>query len=455
MDYAVDLTQSMTSRAQELDTTSGFSSPRKNFQVALNDGLSYAASGSLSYPLGRIGAMEMGGLPGHRTVPSGRSQDDADQGDGGTLTPPKRRFSDSEDKANSVQGGLGLVGSASMNDLAQVEPMECPSCGEDSVLKRDQLVPCTACCQRFHTTCFGARRIPFSLKTLKERQNREKYVSKHFGSWRCDTCVASNAPSVSTSSPTTVARILANSTPSLMASGGGGGGGDQQWTPSYRPNGGVAFQQNNDANFLGSPMSKTKHEQAAMLMGLLASSGLTIESLMTMGEDKQREALIAAASMQSPRQPSTTGFAGGVAGAMPSKFLVTGEVNTGVFANGSGSGVDFGDGQGTGVGVGVGVGNGHGISSVGTLNTPVVLNADQPILSSNQSKATIEGRKDTPVVDAKNVSSKDDPRQAMLAMLAKRGANIDEQDNSATQIGPKLKDDLKLSKFIKMIKVRF
>jgi Subunit CCDC53 of WASH complex len=46
------------------------------------------------------------------------------------------------------------------------------------------------------------------------------------------------------------------------------------------------------------PRSQTKHDQAAALMGLLAASGLTMESLLQMNEEKQRETLIAAATIR-------------------------------------------------------------------------------------------------------------------------------------------------------------
>ena len=42
---------------------------------------------------------------------------------------------------------------------------------------------------------------------------------------------------------------------------------------------------------------QTKHDQAAALLGLLAASGLSMDALIGMGEDKQREALIAAATI--------------------------------------------------------------------------------------------------------------------------------------------------------------
>jgi hypothetical protein len=56
--------------------------------------------------------------------------------------------------------------------------MICNTCQDDNPSKRDQLLCCTACRLHYHTACFGARRIPFSLNTLKERQNRVKYINK-------------------------------------------------------------------------------------------------------------------------------------------------------------------------------------------------------------------------------------------------------------------------------------
>ena len=54
------------------------------------------------------------------------------------------------------------------------------------------------------------------------------------------------------------------------------------------------------------PRSQTKHEQAAALMGLLAASGLTMESLLQMNVDKQRETLIAAATIRNSSRLTET-----------------------------------------------------------------------------------------------------------------------------------------------------
>ena len=55
------------------------------------------------------------------------------------------------------------------------------------------------------------------------------------------------------------------------------------------------------------PHVQTKHDQAAALMGLLAASGLTMDALMAMGEEKQKEALIAAATFNNSSRSETFG----------------------------------------------------------------------------------------------------------------------------------------------------
>jgi hypothetical protein len=64
----------------------------------------------------------------------------------------------------------------------------CAICNDDSYAKRDQLVPCSTCMLLYHTQCFGARRIPFTIKSVKERTNRTKYIAKHYSVWQCPSC---------------------------------------------------------------------------------------------------------------------------------------------------------------------------------------------------------------------------------------------------------------------------
>ena len=56
----------------------------------------------------------------------------------------------------------------------------CCECQKDEPIRRDQLVPCSACRREFHTFCLGRRAVPFSLRTNKERQGREKFITKNY-----------------------------------------------------------------------------------------------------------------------------------------------------------------------------------------------------------------------------------------------------------------------------------
>lgn len=68
----------------------------------------------------------------------------------------------------------------------------CQECGKDDPLKLDQIIVCTNCSAHVHTTCEGLRRIPFTLKTDKERQNRMKYIQKHYSQFMCKECRGSS-----------------------------------------------------------------------------------------------------------------------------------------------------------------------------------------------------------------------------------------------------------------------
>jgi hypothetical protein len=83
---------------------------------------------------------------------------------------------------------------------------DCGLCSLNDFNLRDQLVPCTACGQSYHTKCFGSKRIPFSIKSIKERTNRDRYIAKHFSDWVCPVCAdtkrgADSHPSIDTTAP--------------------------------------------------------------------------------------------------------------------------------------------------------------------------------------------------------------------------------------------------------------
>ena len=88
------------------------------------------------------------------------SEDDEEEEDGQILDP------DGEDLESLV---------------SDIEPNAvCFTCLKDERARRNQLVPCSACHREFHTFCLGRRAVPFSLKTTKERQNREKFILKNY-----------------------------------------------------------------------------------------------------------------------------------------------------------------------------------------------------------------------------------------------------------------------------------
>ena len=181
---------------------------------------------------------------------------------------------------------------------------------------------------------------------------------------------------------------------------------------------------------------QTKHDQAAALMGLLAASGLTMDSLFAMGEEKQREALIAAATKNNSSRHSD-----------PS----TGATGT----------------------------NGNSKSSGGSGNASISGTATEK--NGSDHRSTSDSGNGTTNSDASSSSSSSvpappkavaaDPRKAMMEMLAKRskaasGESAEEAppappaaSSSVTAPaskgtgGVKLKDDPKYSKYFKMIKV--
>ena len=81
------------------------------------------------------------------------------------------------------------------------DDMSCAICKDSSYTKRDQLVPCTQCRLLYHTQCFGARRIPFTIKCVKDRTNRNKYLAKNYANWLCPRCQPPTVAAETSSAP--------------------------------------------------------------------------------------------------------------------------------------------------------------------------------------------------------------------------------------------------------------
>ena len=305
-------------------------------------------------------------------------------------------------------------------------PSICTECNKDEASKQDQLIPCTSCAAYVHTTCEGFRRIPFTLKTEKERQNREKYIKKHYSTWICKSCTASDlkrtSPKASTDFHNSIGMAPHSSSKGIPHTGGvpalsGGSKGSAGGTGSGLPNSGtkshvpsssssfrptgtgqtpVSSPDNSGAGAGASWMSpaqhtrsvqphpqspvpphvQTKHDQAAALMGLLAASGLTMDALMAMGEEKQKEALIAAATYNNSSRSESHG-----------------QNSNGSISSGSSSNTN----------------------TVGSINDDNNTNGGKS-LGSTGSMTAGGGSLPTPPEKATPV----DPRNAMMDMLAKR-----------------------------------
>ena len=182
---------------------------------------------------------------------------------------------------------------------------------------------------------------------------------------------------------------------------------------------------------------QTKHDQAAALMGLLAASGLTMDSLFAMGEEKQREALIAAATKNNSSRHSDS-FTG-----------ATGSNGSSKSSGGSGN-----------------------VSTSGTVTDK---NGSDHRSASDSSSGSGSGTTNSETSSSSSLPAAPkavavDPRKAMMEMLAKRSKAASGEAAEDTPPAPpaasgsvtppsaskgiKLKDDPKYSKYFKMIKVR-
>jgi hypothetical protein len=180
----------------------------------------------------------------------------------------------------------------------------CEVCKDDNPLKKDQLLQCVGCSNSYHTHCVGAKKIPFGIKTLREKQNHDKYVSKYFGQWRCPSCTGSETQllpephisqkrmSVGVDMEKSNERSFSSILPNFS----------QKWVPTLTSNGDVSYKKKDDDAETNSPEElKSHHDLTAMLIGLLATTGVTMENLMSMNEIQQKDALIFAANLHNSK----------------------------------------------------------------------------------------------------------------------------------------------------------
>jgi hypothetical protein len=222
-----------------------------------------------------------------------------------------------QNRAKELVDALSDRNSSAANSLVQ-EPTSddsswemidvgCSACKEDNPLKADQLINCCNCPRQFHTFCVGLRKIPpFGTKTEQDVLIREKYLKRHFGEWKCPKCVQMKSePSKNRgSTPDIIGSDLSGNPLSSFSPGVNSGGGviitDKigSGTPSlhnYTPdtkNG--RHDSSKPSNF------RSKQDQIAILVALLASSGISIEELLTMSEERQKEVIMSVISKRHP-----------------------------------------------------------------------------------------------------------------------------------------------------------
>ena len=156
-----------------------------------------------------------------------------------------------------------------------VSGSKCLVCGDDSSTKEDQIVNCVDCNQSFHAVCVGGRRIPFTLKSAKERENRTKYIAKHYGGWRCEVCKVKHAEIVED-------KI----------------GSPKHGSTENRKREYINDSSNEDGG-LGQRRVKTKSQDMTVLMDILSKNGVSIDSLARMEEGEQKQVLLSATASYS------------------------------------------------------------------------------------------------------------------------------------------------------------
>jgi hypothetical protein len=206
MDQAAELILRMKSRAAELEaaaaagggSATGSSVSRLGLGMGMGGAAGAAGQGgvpSISYNAMGADINANGSSGGSERIPRSNSDPSlAPSEDSAAYSISMRRPSGTSSSSSTVE----FPSDTSDGLDSDVDASTCPVCSSDDVLKRDQLIPCNGCERNFHAACLGFRRIPFTMKTAKEKTNREKYILKHYGLWMCQDCVVELESRVST-----------------------------------------------------------------------------------------------------------------------------------------------------------------------------------------------------------------------------------------------------------------
>jgi len=171
----------------------------------------------------------------------------------------------------------------------EVVDLKCQVCRDESFSAIDQIVTCCNCQKNFHTFCVGLRRIPFGCKTEKDQIIREKYIRRHLGDWKCESCLSTpesvdvniNTEKLSTAISAQISHVGATTAMPVAA-------------PTDSASGSGA-----NVSTL-SPIGRSKQDQIAILVAALSSGGIGIDELLSMSEDQQRESILSVMAKKYP-----------------------------------------------------------------------------------------------------------------------------------------------------------
>ena len=84
---------------------------------------------------------------------------------------------------------LGADMDISLDDLSDTDLSQvCVICMQDKPSEANQLIECSHCKKKFHTTCLHLPQIPYSTQTPMERRKRATYMEQHYKNWLCASC---------------------------------------------------------------------------------------------------------------------------------------------------------------------------------------------------------------------------------------------------------------------------
>lgn len=223
----------------------------------------------------------------------------------GSNRPSFSLFSNNDSSSSNVSSDRAKLmltsEDSNINNLTTIIPLissykgskdMCGICSNNDPKNNDQLVPCCECENIYHTYCFGGRKIPFS--SIDEKLKFDKYLTFHYGSWKCKPCTGPNIAQSDSDIDLERYSSIQGYDSDYNASSS-----NMMMSPLSSKSSVLFFGETSPSRRHSSksplsPLVRTKHEQIAVLLGILSSSGISINTLLAMPEEKQRETVIAA-----------------------------------------------------------------------------------------------------------------------------------------------------------------